>query len=343
MKQQPLVSVIMPVYNAGLYVKQAIESILSQTYCNIELIIFDDNSIDASVQIITSFSDERIRLIKKPLQTGYTDSLIEGIKISSGKYIARMDSDDISHLSRLVKQVAFLEANQEYGIVGANVQTIQADGKTQIWEYPVNDEEIRSYTIVNAPFAHPTVMIKKQVLIDNGLTYDKSFEPCEDYKLWVDLLKVTKGKNINEVLLQYRLHPQQTIATRKQALINNSNNIRQILLYNQYDIVTTSDEILQHYYYFDELQSNNAAAIQKFYNWRKKLLLGFKQKGNALLEIRLVEEYWCVLLGTITEYHLSSLKYLMNSTVWRKMSFLFIIRFMIKSVIHYKVSPSVIK
>ena len=343
MKQQALVSVIMPVYNTGLYVKEAIESILSQTYCNIELLIFDDNSTDASVQIITSFSDERIRLIKKPQQTGITDSLIEGIKIATGKYIARMDGDDICHPSRLEKQVAFLEANHDYGIVGAFIQTIQKDGQTQIWEYPVNDEDIRSYTIVNAPFAHPTVMIKKQVLTDNGLTYKKTFEFCEDYKLWVDLLKVTKGKNINEVLLQYRLHPQQTIATRKQTLINNSNKIRQIELHNQYDITTTSDEILQHYFYFNELQSNNAAAIQQFFNWRKKLLLGFKQKGNALLEIRLVEEYWCLLLGTITEYRLSSLQYLMTLTVWRKMSFLFMIRFMIKSVIYYRVPLSAIK
>ena len=343
MKFQSLVSVIMPVYNAELYLKQSIESILKQTYHNIELFIFDDNSTDTSIRIITSFSDERIRLIKKPQQTGYTDSLIEGIKIASGKYIARMDSDDVSHPTRLEKQVAFLEANHDYGIVGAFVQTIQSDGKSHIWKYPVNDEEIRSYTIANAPFAHPSVMMKKQVLIDNGLTYNKSFEPCEDYKLWVDLLKVTKGKNINEILLEYRLHPHQTIATRKQTLINKSNDIRQIVLQSQYQIVTTPNEILQHYYYFNELQSSDAARIKQFFNWRKKLLSGFKQKSNALREIRLVEDYWCRLLGTITEYRLSSLLYLMTSTVWRKMSFLFIIKFMIKSVIHYKVSPSVIK
>ena len=248
---QPLVSVIMPAFNTELYIREAIESILNQTYKNIEFLIYDDCSTDATVAIIESFVDPRIKLIKKQQRNGYTESLIEGIKRAQGKYIARMDSDDISVYNRLEKQVNFLEANNEYGITGSFIETIHASKPSEIWKYPEEDTDIRNYTIINSPFAHPSVVIKKEVLIQNTLTYLTDYEPCEDYKLWVELLKVTKGRNLPEVLLYYRLHDAQTIITRKKKMIEKSNNIRQQVLSDLLNMELNQEELQIHYYFFN--------------------------------------------------------------------------------------------
>ena len=126
----PIASVIMPTYNSAPYVREAIESILNQSRPDLEMLIYDDCSTDNTVQLIESYQDSRIRLFKKETNTGYTDSLIVGIAAAKGKYVVRMDSDDISDLKRIEKQVGFMEQNPEYGIVGSWVRTIQDNGQT---------------------------------------------------------------------------------------------------------------------------------------------------------------------------------------------------------------------
>ena len=251
---QPLVSVILPAYNSALYIGQALESILNQSFSDFEILIFDDCSTDDTVAIIESYTDSRIQLIRKEKNTGYTNSLIEGIRMAKGKYIARMDSDDISMPLRFEKQIAFLEANTDYGLVGSFIQTIQQEQGSEIWKYPEEDDAIRLFCMVNSPFAHPTVMIRKEVLDENQLMYKAAFEPCEDFKLWIDLLKCTKGKNLPEVLLQYRLHNQQTIALNKTKLIENSNKIRQQLMNNFFKLEMREEDLLNHYYFFNEIK-----------------------------------------------------------------------------------------
>jgi glycosyltransferase involved in cell wall biosynthesis len=327
----------MPAFNAEKYILAAIESILNQTYKNIELLIFDDCSTDATIAIIESFTDKRIKLIKKNKNTGYTNSLIDGIEKAQGIYIARMDSDDISVLSRIEKQVSFLEGNKEYGIVGSYIKTIDTDKKPEIWKYPITDEKIKCYTIANSPFAHPSVLIRKEVLMLNKLNYNVLYEPCEDYKLWLDLLKVSKGYNLPEVLVYYRLHPLQTIVLKQNTLIEISNKIRCQAVQNYFSLSTSQINISTHYYFFNEIKANNSSTILQKQIWKNTLLAAINNNQYQFYITQLVQQYWVIQLKTLTQFKFSFLKMLSNKIVLQNMSGIEIIKFITKCVINYNV------
>lgn len=196
----------MPVYNSELYIKEAIDSILNQTFSDFEFIIIDDASTDKSVEIIKSYTDSRIKLIVKPQNLGYTNSLNYGLKIAKGEYFARMDSDDISLPTRFEKQVTYLNNHRDTVLCGANYSILGTDIVHQL---PENHNEIQIRFIRNNCFAHPVVMLRKSVLDENAISYDVSKEPAEDFDLWVRLLTYGKLYNIQEVLLNYRVHQKQ--------------------------------------------------------------------------------------------------------------------------------------
>ncbi len=209
----PLVSVILPVYNSEKYVGAAIQSILTQSWRDLELIVIDDASTDQTLAVVRSFEDERIRVVRKERNTGYTVSLNQGLSLARGKYIARMDADDVSLPERLERQVRFLEQNADHGLCGTWVKTV-GEQAGMIKKYPVTHAEISVELLVKSPFCHPSVMLRKQVLEANRLQYDPSREPAEDYHLWVQLVGCTRAYNLPEVLLHYRIHPAQVSRER---------------------------------------------------------------------------------------------------------------------------------
>lgn len=334
----PLVSVIMPAYNTEAYIGFAVESILNQTYPHFEFLIFDDCSTDNTAGIVASYNDRRIILVKKEKQTGYTSSLVAGIDAARGKYIARMDSDDISETTRLEKQVNFLESSAEYGIVGSHVKTIGGNHPGSIWRYPLDDDDVRVYMLVNSPFAHPVVMIRKEILDKHKLNYLTFYEPCEDYKLWTDLLKVAKGKNIDEALLSYRLHNNQTISIKKEMLLEKANLVRQEILQSFFNIEMKKKELNINYYYFNEIQSNTACEIIKKHHWRMKLIKVFKREKKYEKVYHLVNEYWIKNLLTLGEYKISFLKFLFDKAVLKSLSPKQQLTFFIKCIFQYKVN-----
>jgi len=202
-KTTPKITVLMPVYNCEMFVKEAVESILNQTYVDFELLIIDDASTDSTVSIIKSFNDSRIKLIKKKLNTGLTNSLNQGLKLAKGKYIARMDGDDVSLPLRLAKQVTYLEANPEVVLCGTSYEIIDEEKRTII---PEKHNDIKLALLKDNCIAHPSVMIRKKILEEFSIFYDAAKEPAEDYALWIQLLSVGKLHNLQEVLLKYRMH-----------------------------------------------------------------------------------------------------------------------------------------
>lgn len=212
-----IVSVILPVYNCQNYVLEAVQSILNQTYKNFELIIIDDCSTDNTHSIIQKIDDSRIQIVRKVKNSGYTDSLNIGINISKGKYIARMDGDDISLPNRFEKQLEILEKNPEIILCGTAIQILNSN---TILSHPSIHEEILVKLCFGTSFYHPTVMIRKEVLIANN--YNSKFEPAEDYELWTRLAFLGKFHNINEVLLNYRVHTNQISFTKNELQASNS-------------------------------------------------------------------------------------------------------------------------
>lgn len=211
MTMSPLVSVVMPVYNAEVFVEDAIRSVLRQSYGNFELIIIDDRSTDRTYEILKGFQavDPRIRLTRLPSNRGIISALNQGLKAAQGKYIARMDADDISLPQRFSKQVAYLEAHPEIGILGCGVQNIDHTGKLSFIPTLLSDPlQVRWYVFFGSPFYHPTVMIRKSLLDQFSLAYDPAHQHGEDYGLWARLLSHSQGDNLPEVLLYYRIHPE---------------------------------------------------------------------------------------------------------------------------------------
>lgn len=218
-------SVILPVYNAANYLKEAIDSILSQDYANFELLIINDGSTDTSESIIFSYTDSRIVYIKNEKNLQLIATLNKGLSVAKGDYIARMDADDLSNSSRFSKQVAFMETHQEYGIVGSRVETIGSLQK--VIAYPESDEEIRYSMLFYNPFVHSSVLLRKSILDTNHLLYDPAWLHVEDFDLWIRVLQFSKGANLSDVLVQYRFHHEQISSKHFELQLQNTKKLRQ--------------------------------------------------------------------------------------------------------------------
>lgn len=214
-RKKPLVSVVMCVYNTPKdYLLDAVKSILKQTYSNFEFIIVDDcSSIDLFEDNI--FKDERIILLKNDSNLGLSKSRNRGICISKGKYIAIMDSDDISLPTRIEKQVEYMENNPDVVVCGTWFMFFGI--KNHEVKIDIDDNEYYRCCLIfgNSPtLRNPSTMIRKQVLVENNIKCDERFKLySEDYKLWIQLSALGKITNYKEVLLYYRTHENQ--ATHK--------------------------------------------------------------------------------------------------------------------------------
>lgn len=210
MKEQ-FISVIMPVYNGEKYIKEAIESILNQTYKKFEFIIINDCSTDNTEAIIKSYDDPRIVYIKNENNLGVAASLNNGLKIAKGEFIARMDADDITVSERLYLQLDFMNKHSDIGICGTNMGSFieSPDNILNEINYSEYDENIKVNMLFRQVFSHPTVMIRTNILLDNNIKYNESYDKAEDYKLWYDILKVSKAHNLQKLLYLYRLHNNQ--------------------------------------------------------------------------------------------------------------------------------------
>jgi glycosyltransferase involved in cell wall biosynthesis len=195
----------MSVYNGEKYLSEAIESILIQTYKNFEFIIINDGSTDNGLEIISQYQkqDNRIIIISRK-NRGLVTSLNEGIKKSKGKYIARMDADDISSPERFEKQVAFMETNLDIGISGSAVISFGKDRKDTIWKCSAKDKTIKTELLFSSSFAHPVVIMRRELILINDLEYH-DFLHAEDFELWTRMGEITKMANLSEPLLKYRI------------------------------------------------------------------------------------------------------------------------------------------
>jgi len=199
MKNQPLVSVIIPTYNKSQYLREAIKSVLNQTYKNIEVIVVDDGSTDNTKEIVESFNDSRIIYIFQE-NKGPAIARNTGIKKAQGEYIAFLDSDDLWLKEKLEKQVDFMEKNSEIGLLGTGCYEVTDKGKIIGKKiFPIKNKILQKDLIKYNSFIQSSVMIRKEVFDKVGL-YDKSFRESEDYELWLRIAGNYKVRNLAEAL-----------------------------------------------------------------------------------------------------------------------------------------------
>lgn len=235
----PLISVIIPCYNAKRFVERAVRSIMEQSYRNLEILCCDDCSTDGTLSILRRLSaeDSRIKILQNETNLGVIDTLNKLVREASGVYIARMDADDISLPDRLAKQLAFMQQNPQVDFCGCNAFHINETGKTiGKTTLPESYDDIKFFLPYYSTFYHPTIFARADILKDNP--YDKDFLHAEDYELWCRLIfeKGMRGENLQERLLKYRINSQGVSRQNMEMQMENSAKI-----FDKYEIVSNKE------------------------------------------------------------------------------------------------------
>ncbi len=209
----PRISVLMAVYNAAPYVRESLASVLNQDAGPLECVVVDDGSSDGSGGIVSEMArlDPRIRLLRQE-NKGLPAALNAGLAVAQGRYVARMDADDVSLPGRLARQAAFLDAHGDVAVVGCWVRTFgQARGN--VWSFPTEPRDVAAALPFVNPVAHPAAMFRREAVAEAG-GYDEAVRYGEDYELWARLSERHSLANLPEVLLRYRVHGGQMGSTR---------------------------------------------------------------------------------------------------------------------------------
>ena len=232
MNNQALVSVLIPVYNSEHYIKEAIQSILNQTYQKLEIIILDDGSTDTSPEIIKGFQDRRIQYYYQSNQ-GISSARNRLFSLAKGKYLAINDADDFAFPFRIKKQVEFLENNPEYLMVGSSAVLINHSGKYNgILFTKETDAAIKWQLLFNNAFVNSSTLCRREVVVNEAITYGE-YDAVEDYRFWFKMSRFGKARNFLMPLIRYRIHERQTTARiaedkemyRSRATSNNLKNL----------------------------------------------------------------------------------------------------------------------
>jgi len=211
MPDAPQVSVIMAVHNGERYLRAAIDSVLSQSFTDFELIVVDDVSTDATPSILDAYADERMRRLRTECNLRAAGARNYGISVARGRYLAIQDADDVSYPGRLAAQVDALEADSQVGVLGSAYAVIDGNGAVlRSVQAPMTDTEVRWRALFGNPFCQSTIMLRREVIPGGQPLYDESPGVAnvfvEDYDAWTRLLRVTKGANLADELVAYRAH-----------------------------------------------------------------------------------------------------------------------------------------
>lgn len=206
----PLVTVLMPVYNVEDYIIESLSSIINQTYRNLEILVINDASIDRTLEKVQSFNDERIRIINNEQNKGIPYTRNVGLKEAHGKYIALMDSDDISYPERIEKQVQFMESNLDIDVVGTFYQVFGGTLNGGIFKRKVKSKyitplDLKIKFLFNCAIHNPTSMLRKDTINKYELRYNTDYFVVQDYDLFVQISKFGKLAILPEVLYKYRV------------------------------------------------------------------------------------------------------------------------------------------
>ncbi len=202
------ITVLMSVYNGEKYLRDAIDSILAQTYTDFEFVIYDDCSTDRTSEIILSYSDRRIVYRHNNTNQGLTKNLADGLNRSNACYIVRMDADDIAYPQRLEKQVLYMNEHPEISILGSAVSYFkESPGDGSVAYQPTDDERIKATLFISFTLLHPSIIIRRSDLVERHINYNPDYRCSQDHELYLHgILKGIKFANLSEPLLYMRSH-----------------------------------------------------------------------------------------------------------------------------------------
>lgn len=292
----PLITIVMPVYNAEKYLAEAINSILNQTYKNFIFLIINDGSTDNGPQIMREFNDKRIVLLENEKNSGLIFSLNRGLDFATTKYIARMDADDISHPNRLEKQLLFMENNSDIGICGSYVRYFGNNFDGDVFTPATIPSDIKAELLFTSPYSHPSVIIRKELIDKFNLRYNPDFKNIEDFEFFQNASHLFKMSNIPEYLLDYR-KVESSISTTvsKNTNINIENHIK---VYKagliHFGLNPTIEELEIHKDLIFNPNKKSISELQKAEKWLKHLIEQNRKVNSYDLNSfsLVVSQYW---------------------------------------------------
>ncbi len=212
----PLISVVLAAHDAEQFVRPAVESVLRQTLSDLELIVIDDGSRDGTPELLASFRDQRLIRLRHDESQGLAVALNLGLDHARGRYVARLDADDVAMPDRLERQLAGIRTSPRAAILGSSVCELRGDGRLgTVHAMPASPLAVRWHLLFSSPFFHPTVVLDRELLERERLRYDPRFLESEDYDLWSRVLELGTGTNVPEPLVLYRVHPGQASQSRR--------------------------------------------------------------------------------------------------------------------------------
>ena len=223
MAKQPLISVIMSTYNEEKYIEASLNSLLNQTFKDFEIIIVDDASTDHTRQLIQGLQDERIHLLCNEENHGLTKNLNKALQYAKGRYIARMDGDDIAFPRRFEKQYQYMEAHTDTMLVSCYTKSF--GDSDLVFALPDKNEVLKVRMLIRPVFAHPGFMMRRE-LIEAGYQYNEEYRTAQDYEFASRVAEKYKIGLVPEVLLFYRVHKKQISAKAGNQQFNNADKIR---------------------------------------------------------------------------------------------------------------------
>lgn len=298
------VTVILPVYNGERYLREAIDSVLAQTYRDFELWVCNDGSTDGTVDIVDSYIDPRIRRVDNPHNMGLVATLNHAFSLVESPYIARMDDDDLWHPEKLELQMKLLESRPEVGVCGTSIHKFgDADA---IHVFPEESDALKVGLLFYCMMSHPSVVYRRSMLIETGLSYRQDYFPAEDYKMWVDVLKHSHIFNLQQPLVEYRQHGGQICREKKEEQVVLERKLRE----EQLRLVfpdPTDEELQFHLDRFTSLQPNSDKEVKRFRSWAKKICSANQKRGYVNPEV-MRSELWRYVQNATRTYYLATYK-----------------------------------
>jgi glycosyltransferase involved in cell wall biosynthesis len=299
----PVISVLMAAYNVENYIGEAIDSILNQTFNDFEFIIIDDASTDGTQSVIKKYNDRRIKLIENKTNMKLAASLNKGLRSAQGKYIVRMDADDISHPQRIEKLYQFAELNSDIHIVGTQMKVFGSE--EGIRKFATTDADIKAGMLWSSPMPHATVIMKLDTILKHNLFYDESFPVGQDWKFWYDMKSWVKFSNLSEPLYYYR-RGEQSITQQTSGQSHERYAVMYRIMFAEMELAFTEEELKLHQFVIGQFSIlPSLKSIRAARKWLDKLVAQNRkmQIYNIVAFENVAETYWSQLFYKITNFN----------------------------------------
>jgi glycosyltransferase involved in cell wall biosynthesis len=327
-----LVSVLLPVYNASHYLKEAVSSILNQTYKNFEFIIINDGSTDGCCDFLNSIDDSRIKLINHAKNKGIIETLNEAIGISEGEFILRMDADDVSYPERIQILLDYMKNNPRVGIAGSYTNLT---GNSLYHTKFLNSDEIKARLLFDNVYSHPTMIFRKKVFSENGIYYNKKYIHAEDYGLWMELMHKTEYGIVPIPLLKYGIHQNQISKIHRKKQMEMVGIIHRTV-FHKFNFSIHDDELDLHKKIFFKNYENNIHFFKKAENWLMKLREYNNRTGifNVKSFNDITSWVWFEIATHLMTHNVCNVKIFRNSLLYNPKIYnrKFLLRYRIKSL-----------